>query len=120
MDHRTIVLTGIFASIVVNALLSTVTSPATLPAMTPLGIIVYLLLGLAIPQFVLSQRTDAPGALGRSALCTIAAALVFTAAHLDNGLTSDWGAQFVTVLLLVVFGVLLGTTIRAFARGYAR
>ena len=118
MDERRVVVAGIVVAVCVNAVLGVVSGTATLLAVTPVGILVYLVVGVGLPQFAVYRRTASAGALGASVLAAVLSGTVFVAALLDGGLWSDWGGEFVTLLLLAVVGALLGASGREFVDGY--
>ena len=118
MAERRIVVTGVVVAVCVNGALGYVTGTATLLAVTPVGIAVYLLGGVAVPQFVVHRRTASTGALGASALAGVASGAVLVVGLLDAGLYADWGGSFVTLLSLALLGVVLSASWRAFAEGY--
>jgi peptidoglycan/LPS O-acetylase OafA/YrhL len=118
LRDRTVVVGGVLAAVCVNAVLGYATGTATLLAVTPAGIAIYLFGGVAIPQFVVHRRTASTGALGASALAGVASGAVLVAALLDGGLYADWGGGFVTLLTLALLGVVLSASWRAFAEGY--
>ncbi|WP_323677736.1 hypothetical protein [Halorubellus sp. PRR65] len=118
MDERSIVVGGVVVAVCANAVLGAVTETATLLAVTPVGVLVYLVVGVGLPQLVVYRRTASTGALGTSVLVGVLSGAVLVAGLLGGGLWSDWGGWFAALLLLALLGVLLGVSGRAFADGY--
>ncbi|WP_227134197.1 hypothetical protein [Halorubellus salinus] len=117
MDGRKVIAVGVVA-VCVNAVLGFVSETATLLAVTPVGILVYLVVGVALPQLAVYRRTASAGALGASVLVGVLSGVVLVAALLDGGLWIDWGSGFATLLLLALLGALLGASGREFVDGY--
>ncbi|MCU4739911.1 hypothetical protein [Natronoglomus mannanivorans] len=94
-------------------------SYATAFAGTPVGFAVYLVVGIGLPQYLLSRDGDSATRLGLAALSVVAGVLVVLASVVlpSASPTAEWGAGFV-LLFLVVVGNVLGATVRAFRDGY--
>ena len=97
---------------------SVVTESVAILGHTPIGLAIYLAVGIGLPQFVLARRTGSSLRLGLAVLAVGSAALSLFAGVVTGSLTAAWPFGIVPILFLVVFGVLIGSGIRAFRAGY--
>ncbi|WP_114575841.1 hypothetical protein [Saliphagus sp. LR7] len=118
MSDRRLVAGSLLAAIVATAAVSLVTeSPAVLGA-TPTGIAVYLVVGLAVPQYLLARREGSPLRLGLAAFGAAGAALALIAGGIGGNVNATLSVGLPAVLAIVVLGVLLGAIVREFRTGY--
>ncbi|WP_408958152.1 hypothetical protein [Natrinema sp. 74] len=92
-------------------------SPAVLGT-TPVGIAVYLAVGIGFPQFLLSRRDESALQFGLAALAVVGAAVAVIAGVVTGSPNAEWSGGLVAILLVVVLGTTLGTAVREFRAGY--
>ncbi|MDG5761154.1 hypothetical protein QA600_17635 [Natronococcus sp. A-GB1] len=110
--------TGILLAVVTSGLVSWLTGSLAILGATPSGIAVYLFVGVAGPQYVLSRRLDDPLRLGVAVLAAVGALLALGWGVLGADLHGEVGVGLTAVLAVVVFGVFGGAVVREFRAGY--
>ncbi len=117
MNEKRILLTGIAVAVLLAGAVSATTGSTALLAATPTGAAIYLVVGVAVPQLLLGRRTGDQTRIALALLASVAGGVVFVIGEFTR--TTLAGARFVDVLAILVVGVLLGTAVREFRRGYA-
>lgn len=118
MNESVVVGGSLLLAILVAGIASLLTgSYATVFASTPAGFAIYLVVGIGLPQYLLSRETGSPTQLGLAALSVVAGVLVVLGSLILGSPTQEWGAGFV-LLFLVVIGNVLGAIVREFRAGY--
>ncbi|MCU4924400.1 hypothetical protein OB905_00170 [Halobacteria archaeon AArc-dxtr1] len=92
-------------------------STATVFGATPIGIAIYLVVGVALPQYVLSRETGSPAQLGLAALSIAGGVLAILGSLALGSATAETGVGRV-LLFVVVLGSVLGAIVREFRAGY--
>ncbi|MEF8773116.1 MAG: hypothetical protein V5A23_03610 [Halobacteriales archaeon] len=115
MQRRTAYLLGIVAAVVTAGVVGGVPDSAALVAGTALGAGIYVIVGVAAPQLVVSYRDGDPVSRGVGAIAAAAGVGVVVAGQV----TSLAGRWFRGALLVVVVGTLFGVGVREFRAGYA-
>ncbi|WP_226479429.1 hypothetical protein [Natrinema amylolyticum] len=92
-------------------------SPAVL-GVTPVGIAIYLSVGVALPQFLLARRYGSTLRLGLASLAAAAAAFVVIASVATGSPNAEWSGGLVAILFVIVLGTVLGAGVREFRAGY--
>lgn len=118
MRSRNVALAGVVASVALALLVSALTNTAAYVELTPVTVAIYLLVGVAVPQYVISRQTGSATSLGLAAFAAAGGTLALGAGALTVGLMGTWGPDLIAVLLLVVVGSFLGEIGRAFLAGY--
>ncbi|WP_436344312.1 hypothetical protein [Natronorubrum sp. FCH18a] len=109
---------SVLLAVVLAGVASIVTGSFAILGHTPIGLAIYLAVGIGLPQYVLSRRTGSPLRLGLAVLAVGSAALSVLAGAVTGSVTAEWRLGIVPILFLLVFGVLIGSGIRAFRAGY--
>lgn len=118
MKDSHVVIIGIVASLAINGAISVATNTATYLAVTPVGVAVYLIVGIGAPQAFIGQQNGTSMELGMGVLAIVAGLISLGVGVLGSGVLADWGAGFINLLLILIVGIFLGTGIRQFAAGY--
>ena len=92
--------------------------PETVFGGTPLGVGIYLAVGIGAPQLLLGGRRDEPMRLGLGALAIAGAGAAVIGGHLTGGVTDPGPTGVSTILAVVIVGVLAGAVVREFRAGY--
>ncbi|MXV61462.1 hypothetical protein GS429_05170 [Natronorubrum sp. JWXQ-INN-674] len=92
-------------------------STATVFGGTPIGIAVYLVIGVGLPQYYLSRETGDPTQLGLATLSVAGGVLAMLGSLALGSATAETGVGHV-LLFVVVFGSVLGAIVREFRAGY--
>lgn len=119
MKDSHVALVGIIVSLAINGAISAVTNTATYLAVTPVGVAVYLIVGIGAPQAFIGQQNDSSMELGMSVLAIVAGLISLGLGVLGTGILADWGSGFINLLLILVVGIILWTGIRQFKEGYS-
>lgn len=118
MQPRTLPVAGIAASVgLAFALSVAVASPVAL-VLTPLTVAIYLVVGVAVPQYLIARRTGSPTSLGLAAFAGVGGVASLVVGGLTVGLLDPWGSQVFGLLAVVVAGSVLGSIYRSFRSGY--
>ncbi len=91
--------------------------PAVL-GVTPVGIAIYLAVGVGLPQYLLSRRSGSALQFGLAAFAVVGAAVAVIAGVVTGSPNAEWDGGVVSILLVVVFGNAAGAGVRAFRAGY--
>lgn len=118
MKSSHVAIVGIMASLAINGAISVATNTAMYLAVTPVGVAVYLIVGIGAPQAFIGQQNDSSMELGMGVLAIVAGLISLGLGVLGSGVLADWGAGFVNLLLILVVGITLWVGIRQFAEGY--
>jgi len=118
-SDRTVAVAGVLAAVALTAAVSLATDTPTVVGQTWLGVATYLVVGLALPRLVVGRRAGHDTSLGLGALAAVVG-LAVAGYGLATGtlLTPLDGSLFVTGLLLLVTGTLVGSAVAAFREGY--
>lgn len=114
-----VALVGIIASLIINGVISAATNTATYLAVTPVGIAVYLMVGIGAPQAFLGQKNGTSMELGMGVLAIVAGLISLGLGVLGGEILADWGSGFINLLLILVVGIMLWAGVREFKEGYA-
>ena len=109
---------GILLAVLSSGLVSWHTDSMAVLGATPVGITIYLFVGVAGPQYVLSREFDDPLRLGVAVPAAVGALLALDWGVLGADLHGEVGVGLTAVLAVVVFGVLGGAVVREFRAGY--
>jgi hypothetical protein len=118
MDERRLVVAGPVAAVVLAGVAGYATGSPAVLGVTPVGVAIYAIVGVATPQYLLARRTEATLRLGLAALATAGGLVALLAGGLGGGVNARWGVDLVAVLAGVVLGVLLSAALREFRAGY--
>ena len=119
MNESTVVGCALVLAILTAGTVAVVTgSYATALGATPIGVAIYLAIGVGAPQLFVASAHESSLRLGLGVLATVGAVASLLAGIATNGLTAKWGVGVVTILLIVVAGVLLAAVARAFHAGF--
>ncbi len=118
MGERRLVGASLLAALVVSGAVSVTTESPAVLGMTPAGIAVYLVIGLAVPQYLLARRERSPLRLGLAAFGAAGAVLALVVGGIGGDVNATLSIGLPTVLAVVVLGVLLGAVVREFRVGY--
>ncbi|PGF14477.1 hypothetical protein CP556_20345 [Natrinema sp. CBA1119] len=119
MKASHVALVGVIASLAINGAISATTNTATYLAVTPVGIAVYLIVGIGGPQTYIGQQNGSSMELGMGVLAIVAGLVSLGVGVLGSGVLADWGTGFVNLLLILVLGIILWAGVRQFAEGYS-
>ncbi|WP_276254368.1 hypothetical protein [Halomontanus rarus] len=117
MNERSLVAGSLLLAIVLAGIVTVLTESLAVLATTPTGFAIYLGVGVGLPQYVLSRRTDSPLRLGLAVFAIVGALLVLLGGLAFGDPHGEWGSG-ITGLFIVVVGVLLGAIWRSFVGGY--
>ncbi len=92
-------------------------SPAVL-GVTPLGVAIYLTVGVALPQYLLFRRRGSTLRLGLDSLTVAGAAFVLIAGVATGSPNAVRGGGLVGILFVLVLGNVVGAGVQAFRDGY--
>ena len=109
---------GIAASIVLAFVVSVATATPIALVPTPLTVAIYLVVGVAVPQYLVSKRTGSPTSLGLAAFAAVAGVASLLVGRVTDGLLEPWGAWVFGLLAVVVAGAVLGSIYRSLRAGY--
>lgn len=112
-------LVGVLASLAINGAISAATNTATILAVTPVGIAVYLVVGIGGPQAFIGQQNGSSMELGMGVLAIVAGFISLGVGALGSGVLADWGTGFINLLTILVVGVILWASVGQFSEGYA-
>jgi hypothetical protein len=116
MEESRVVAAGVLAAVGLAAAASYATGSAAVLGVTPLGVAIYVGVGVALPQFLLARRTGSAVRLGVAALAGGVAAFALLVDATAFG--GAGGIDLVTALAVLVVGVTLGAAVREFRAGY--
>lgn len=119
MTEKRLVLGGIMAAVLLTGSVSAATGTPAVLAQTPVGAAIYLIVGVAVPQLLLGQRGEDAVRTGLGLLAGVAGGVMFVSGLFVEAPLVVGNVGFVDVLAVVVVGVILGTVVREFRRGYA-
>lgn len=119
MKDSHVALAGIITSLVINGAISAATNTATYLAVTPVGIAVYLVVGIGAPQAFIGQQNGTGTELGLGVLAIIAGVISLGLGVLGGGVLVDWGSGFINILLVLVVGIIFWAGVRQFSEGYS-
>jgi hypothetical protein len=114
MEHGRVWALSIAAAAGLAGVVGAATGTPALLAATPAGAGIYLAVGLGVPQLYVGRRTGDKQRLGLGVLAVAAAAVAFV-----GGSVLDARVPLVELLVVVVAGNGLVSTVRAFRQGYA-
>ncbi|WP_207587432.1 hypothetical protein [Halomontanus rarus] len=117
MNERSLVAGSLLLAIVLAGIVTVLTESLAVLATTPTGFAIYLGVGVGLPQYVLSRRTDSPLRFGLAVFAVVGALLVLLGSLALGDLHGEWGSG-ITGLFIVVVGVLLGAIWQSFVGGY--
>jgi|GEM_PF-757817 len=80
--------------------------------------LLYLAVGVGLPQYLLSRRTGSRLRLGLACLAAAGGAFVAVAGIGTGSLHAEWSGGLVAILFAVVLGNVLGAGVREFRSGY--
>ncbi|WP_435362018.1 hypothetical protein [Haloarchaeobius sp. DFWS5] len=109
----------VILSILLNTVISAVTGTASLLAATPVGVAVYLVIGISGPQAITGQQYDSAVHRGMAALAALAGVGVLGIGLLGDGLLASWGIGFANVLFVLFAGIVCWAAANQFAEGYS-
>ncbi|WP_226042798.1 hypothetical protein [Natrinema sp. DC36] len=118
MKFSYVSLVCVIASLTINGAISAVTNTATLLAVTPAGIAIYLIVGFGGPQAFLGQQTDSSMQLGTGVLTIILGLISLGLGALGSGILTEWGLGFINLLTLLGIGM-IWASIWGFEEGYS-
>jgi hypothetical protein len=95
---------------------SAITESSAVLGVTPVGIAIYLAVGVGLPQYLLSRRTGSR--LRLACLAAAGGAFVAVAGIGAGSLHAEWSGGLVAILFAVVLGNVLGAGVREFRSGY--
>ncbi|MCT9095892.1 hypothetical protein [Haloarchaeobius sp. HME9146] len=87
-------------------------------AETPLGVALYLVVGITLPQMLLARREGEPTRLGVAAIAGLGATLALAIGVLGDGVTARWGLPFIALLLFLTIGIGGGHVVRVAMAAY--
>ena len=118
MNDSSLVAGCLALAIALAGLVSAVTESLAVFGSTPVGVGIYLAVGIGLPQYLLYRDGGSPVELGLATLAVASAALAVLLGLVRGAPHGDWGLGLVTILLFVVLGNLLGTIVREFRAGF--
>ncbi|SDJ62097.1 hypothetical protein [Natronorubrum texcoconense] len=118
MNDSRVVGFSLLLAVGLAGVVSVVTDSLAILGQTPIGLAIYLAVGIGLPQFVLARRTGSPLRLGLAALAIGGAALAVLGGAAMGSLTEEWRLGIVPILFLAVFGMLIGSIVREFRTGF--
>ncbi|WP_440771590.1 hypothetical protein [Natronorubrum sp. DTA28] len=118
MNDSRIVALSLLLAVGLAGVVSVVTDSLAILGHTPIGLAIYLAVGIGLPQYVLARRTGSPLRLGLAALAIGGAALTVLVGAAMGSLTEEWRLGIVPILFLAVFGILIGSIVREFRTGF--
>ena len=92
-------------------------SSATAFGATPIGIGIYAIVGIGLPQYLLSRESGSPTQLGLATLAVGGGVLAMLGSIALGSATAETGAGHV-LLFVVVLGNVFGAVVREFRAGY--
>ena len=93
-------------------------SHATFLGGSPVGVAVYLVLGIGLPQYLLSRESGSSLQLGLAALAVAGAVVSVLVGFAIGAPTDEWPFGIALILLFVVVGNVVGAGVREFRTGY--
>ena len=118
MNDAVVIGGGLGLAVLLAGAVSLLTGSPAILGVTPVGIAIYLGVGIGLPQYLLSRRDGSSLRLGLAVLA-VAAGVILAAVGVALGAPNDaWGIGIVPILFVVVIGVLVGSGVRAFRAGY--
>lgn len=118
MQTKTLPLAGVAASVALAVALSVATASSVALVLTPVTVAIYLVVGVAVPQYLVSRRTGSPTSLGLAAFAAVGGVASLVVGGLTVGPLEPWGSWVFALLALVVAGTFLGSVGRALRAGY--
>ncbi|WP_121740775.1 hypothetical protein [Natronorubrum halophilum] len=118
MNESRVVGLLLLLAISLAAVASAATESVAILGGSPIGLAIYLAVGIGLPQYVLARQTGSPLRLGVALFAVGAAVLSILAGVAMGTVTEEWGFGIVPILLLVVFGVLIGRSVDELRAGY--
>ncbi|WP_455449578.1 hypothetical protein [Natrinema thermotolerans] len=110
---------GCFAlALLCAAVASAITESPALLGITPIGIAIYLIVGVGLPQSLLARRTGSALQLGLAALAVAGGAGAVIAGIATGSPNAELSGGVVAILLFVVLGNAIGAVVRQFRDGY--
>lgn len=100
------------------AVASAVTASPAVLGITPVGIAIYLLVGVGLPQSLLFRRTGSTFRLGLATLALVGGTTAVIVGVATGSPNAERSGGIVAVLLLAVLGSGLGAAVREFRDGY--
>ena len=118
MNDSRVVGLSLLLAVSLAGVVSVVTDSLAILGQTPIGLAIYLAVGIGLPQYVLARRIGSPIRLGLAVLAVGGAALAILVGAAMGSLTGEWRIGIVPILFLIVFGILIGSIVREFRTGY--
>ncbi|OLZ40869.1 hypothetical protein A6E15_07640 [Natrinema saccharevitans] len=118
MNDARLVGGSVLCAFLLAGIVTVVTGSPALLGGTPIGIAIYLTVGVALPQYLLSRRRGSALRLGLASLTAAGAAFVLIAGVATGSPNAAWDIGLVGILFVVVLGTSIGADIRAFRDGY--
>ena len=118
MNDSNVVAGCLLLAVVTAGLVGAVTASSAVFGATPVGVGIYLAVGIGLPQYLLYRESGSSLELGLAILAVASAALAVLLGLARGAPHGDWGLGLVTILLFVVLGNLLGAAVREFRAGF--
>ena len=120
MNERVVVLLGIVTAFVLATLITFATNdPATFVGQSPVGVAIFLVAGVGLPQYILYRRDQSNIRLGIALLSVAASATVLLGGQILFRIAGyRLNISITGLLIIVVAGVLLSAVTQAFVEGY--
>lgn len=118
MNESTVVGGSLLLAVALAGIAGLLTGSVSVLGVTPLGVAIYLAVGIGLPQYMLGRQRGSPLRVGLAALALIGAVLAVAAGVLTGTTTQEANIGIISILVVVVFGTLLGAVVREFRAGY--
>ncbi|MDS0474905.1 hypothetical protein [Natrinema sp. 1APR25-10V2] len=107
-------------SVLFAGIVSAITASPAVLGVTPVGIAIYLTVGVGLPQYLLSRRSSSRLQLGLAGLAVAGGAVVLIGGVATGSPNAEWSGGIVAILLVLVLvlGNALGAGVREFRAGY--
>ncbi|WP_254764569.1 hypothetical protein [Natrinema marinum] len=109
---------GFALALLLAGVVSAITASPAVLGTTPVGIAVYLAIGVGLPQYLLSRHSGSRLQLGLAALAVVGATVAMIAGVVTGSPNAEWSGGLVAILFVVVVGNVVGAGVHEFRAGY--